>query len=163
VPRNVLGEVLCALERAHSYEEVAYDVYPLAKAPGELGMGRVGALEDPTTLGEFAKRAKEVLAAPYLLVSGEAEREVSNIAVCGGSGGSLLGAATRSGADVYLTGEMGYHDVRRAQVEGIAVVLAGHYSTEQPAMRVLEEMLAEAMPDVNITLSESAAEPLRLL
>ena len=163
VGRDVLDDVIQAMNRAHSYEEVAYDVYPLENSQSELGLGRVGQLEEPATLEEFARRIKEALAAPYVLVGGDGEREVSTVALLAGSGGSALTAAVRAGAEVFLTGELGYHDGLRAAQEGIAVVAAGHYCTEQPAMHMLEEMLAERIPDINITLGEGGAEPYWML
>jgi len=159
VGRDRLDDVIQAMKRAHSYEEVAYDVYPLRNTQFELGLGRIGRLRRPATVEEFARHIKEVLAAPYVLVEGDAEREVKTVAVLAGSGGSALNAAVRAGADLFLTGELGYHDALNAAQEGLAVVAAGHYCTEQPAMHVLEEMLAERIPDVNITLGEGGAEP----
>jgi len=161
VERDILDDVINALNGAHSYEEVAYDIYPLENAAPTMGLGRVGLLDEPTTVAEFADRIKEILGAPYVLVGGDGEDEINSVAVLGGSGGSGLSAAIRSGADLFLTGELGYHDGLQALEEGMAVVVAGHYATEQPAMNVLEEMLAERMPDINITISEEGAEPYR--
>ena len=159
VARDIVDDVVNALITSHSYEEVAYDLYPLSGGSVELGLGRVGPLAEPVTAGEFVDRIKTALNAPYVLLEGDRDRDIRTVAVCGGSGGSALDAAIASGADLFLTGELGYHDAQRCQWEGMCVAVAGHFCTEQPAMQVFEEMLAEQLADVNITLSEGGGEP----
>jgi putative NIF3 family GTP cyclohydrolase 1 type 2 len=63
------------------------------------------------------------------------------VAVCSGSGSSLLGDALSRGADVYLSGDLGYHLAREAEAAGIAMVDAGHFGTEHPAVAVLAQKL----------------------
>ena len=161
--RDVLDAVVAALKGAHSYEEVPFDVYPLEGGPAELGLGRAGNLAEPVAVREFLENAKTVLNSPVILFSGEAEREIRRVAVCGGSGGAALAAAIDSGADLYLAGELNYHDVLRAQGEGLCVAAAGHFSTERPGLAVFEEMLAEQLQGVNIILSETGGEPFMAL
>jgi putative NIF3 family GTP cyclohydrolase 1 type 2 len=53
------------------------------------------------------------------------------VALCGGSGASLLRDAAREGADLFLTGDIKYHEAREAQALGIALMDAGHFATER--------------------------------
>ena len=94
------------------------------------------------TLGEFAQAAQKALGGP-VRVYGDREARVSRAAVMGGSGGSYAGEAAANGADVFLTGEIGYHTALDACAEGLCVIEAGHYETERGAMVALADRLNE--------------------
>ena len=64
------------------------------------------------------------------------------MALCGGSGISYLSAAKKAGADVYVTGDMKYHDAQLASELGICVVDAGHFGTEKQIVKALAEFAA---------------------
>ncbi len=132
VPRRRAGDVVRALLDAHPYDEVAYDLVPLLGA--SAGFGWVGRLPTPTPLGEVATRLRDDLPAPHLRCAGGRERVVTTVAVVGGSGGSLAGAALAAGADVLVTGDMKHHDTLDLLAQGLAVVDAGHHATEVAAM-----------------------------
>ena len=69
------------------------------------------------------------------------ERIVSTVAVCGGSGAGLLNKAVFAGADVFVTGDIKYHEAQEALLAGIAVIDAGHFATEQPVVSFVTEYL----------------------
>ena len=64
------------------------------------------------------------------------------VALCGGSGISYLTAAKKAGADVYITGDVKYHDAQAAKELGIMVVDAGHFGTERWITKALAEFTA---------------------
>ncbi len=101
-PRAARARVVAALRAAHPYEEPAVDVYDLASWSGPRGIGRIGRLETPTTLRDFAMLVAEALPSTVqgVRISGDAAAEVSTVAVCGGAGDGLLEAVRRAGADV---------------------------------------------------------------
>lgn len=142
--RADLEAVVTALWDAHPYEEVAYDVYPLASPPaaGGKGLGRVGALAEPLTLREVCDRLVDGLPAPFLRVAGELEAPVRRVAACGGAGDALIGAARSAGADCYITGDLRHHPTLDARTQGLAVVDAGHGAVEHAAMRTVAETLS---------------------
>lgn len=146
--RTVLPRAIRALLAAHPYEEPAYDIYPLLNQGAASGLGRVGRLPEPLPLADFALRLRRELAAPGLRFVGDPEARVHKVALCGGSGASLMRAAVRSGADVLVTGDIKYHDARDAEDLGLALVDAGHFSTEiimvEEVTERLGRMLAEA-------------------
>ena len=98
-----------------------------------LGIGRVGRLDEPTTLRALAERVAAVLpdSVPGLLVGGDPDSEVSLVAVSGGSGDSLLGAAREAGADVFLTADLRHHPATDHLADGRPYLLCGtHWATE---------------------------------
>lgn len=130
LPRESQAKVVEKMLKAHPYEEVAYDLIPLANGRPLVGLGRVGRLAQPTTLSDFAAGVKAALGGASLRLVGEPARKVAKVAVCGGSGASLLNEAARQGADVLVTGDLKYHEARSAESRGLAVIDAGHFATE---------------------------------
>lgn len=133
LPRARRGSVLRAMLTAHPYEEPAYDVLELATLVGSRGLGRVGELPEPRRLRELTARAAAVLPATAwgVRAAGDPDRVVTTLAVCGGSGDSLLGAAARCGADAFLTADLRHHPASEAP-EGLALLDAAHWATEWP-------------------------------
>ncbi len=143
VPRERLSRVVQKLLKAHPYEEPAYDLIPLANARADVGLGRIGRLGEAVPLETFAEKVKQRLGCPFLRLVGDPQRRVAKVAVCGGSGASLLQEAVRRGADVLVTGDVKYHEARTAEALGVALIDAGHFATEYPAVRGLAEVLRQ--------------------
>ena len=141
VPQRRLSRVLEKLLKAHPYEEVAYDLLPLANQLPDTGLGRIGRLEAAVSLKAFAAQVREALDCRSLRLVGGEERTVSKIAVCGGSGASLIPEAQRRGADVLVTGDIKYHEARLAEDLGLALIDAGHFATERLAVEGLAARL----------------------
>jgi dinuclear metal center YbgI/SA1388 family protein len=136
-----LNAAVKSLMAAHPYEEPAFDLYPLLNRGKASGLGRIGELTEALPLGEFAARVKERLGAGGVRFVGDAGRMVKRIALCGGSGASLLREAAFQGADVLVTGDVKYHEAREAEGIGLALVDGGHFATERPMVRGLKELL----------------------
>jgi dinuclear metal center YbgI/SA1388 family protein len=128
--RPCLSRMMKALLAVHPYEEPAFDLYPLLNEGERLGLGRVGRLAEPLSLAEYAAQLKKDLVAPSLRYVGDPAARISKVALCSGSGASLLRDAVRSGADVLVTGDVKYHEARDAEDLGIALIDAGHFPTE---------------------------------
>lgn len=137
--RLELSHAVAAMTKAHPYEEPAFDLYPLLNQGKSRGLGRVGKLAEETTLAEYAALIKECLALQGLRYVGNSERVVRKVAVCGGSGISLLREASFQGADVLVTADVKYHEAREAESLGVSLIDAGHFGTE----RVMVEAMAE--------------------
>lgn len=137
VPEALVRKVINAMIKVHPYEEVAYDIYPLENTGKDFGLGRVGKMKNPVSLKSLCEIVKQKLSIPYVKVSGEPAREISKVAVCGGAGGDLISAAAFAGADVLITGDVKYHDALEAKASGLAVIDAGHFSTENLVLPVL--------------------------
>ncbi len=159
VPEPLVSSAVAALRKAHSYEEVAFDVYPL-KPNTSGGEGRIGGLAQPTTLGELAKRTKTVLNANAVQVVGDVNRTVRTVAVACGAAGEFLTDAIKRKADVFLTGEVRFHDALTARGANISLILPGHYATERPSVEDLAAKLVADFPGVIAWASRAERDPL---
>ncbi len=158
--KELVGKVLAKMHKSHPYEEVAYDLIPLANSRPGIGLGRIGRLAAPVSLGAFAGQVKQSLGTPALRLVGDPARQVAKVAVCGGSGASLLHEAARQGADVLVTGDVKYHEARAAESLGVALLDAGHFATERLMVEELASRLkAETeIRKMNITVVEAKGE-----
>lgn len=139
------------LKQVHPYETMAYDVYPLAARDHQTGLGRVGKLVSPLSLGAFSEKLKLALNLTTVKVSGQADMPVETVAVCSGSGSSLLKAAIASGAQAYVSGDLGHHTARDAQQAGIGLIDVGHFGSEHIIVDVLATSIREAIEAAGIS------------
>jgi len=160
-PAELASEAIRRMVQAHSYEEPAFDVYGLQSSAGRstAGAGRMGSLPQPRPLREFAQQVKQSLRSSVVRAIGEPNREVQKVAVACGAAGEFLKDAASAKADVFLTGEMRFHDELAARAAGLALVLPGHYATERGGMERLAELLAEAFPQARAWASRHEACP----
>jgi dinuclear metal center YbgI/SA1388 family protein len=159
-PEAEVEAIVAAMRQAHSYEEPAYDVYPLRPTSGKAGAGRLGVLPQPLSLHDFAHQVKQSLHAASVQVVGDGQHRVQRVALACGAAGEFLKEAVRQQADVFLTGEMRFHDCLAAQAARIAVVLPGHYATERCGVEELATLLQRNFPDISIWASRAERDPL---
>jgi dinuclear metal center YbgI/SA1388 family protein len=158
-PEARVEAMVMALRQAHSYEEPAFDVYPLRPAPSPRGDGRLGSLSQPAALGDVARRLKDGLGCGPVQLVGDANRLVQRVAIVCGAGGEMMMDALRRRADVFLTGEMRFHDYLAAQAQGLALLLPGHYATERFAVEELARRLQARWPDLHAWSSRRESDP----
>lgn len=171
----------CALLAAHTNADVVEtgtsailaarlgldDVRPIvAGMSPSRGIGRIGRLAEPTTLGRLTRRLAELLPATAsgIRVSGEYDRAIETIAVCGGAGDSLLGEAAVLEADVYVTSDLRHHPASEFRensrvAAGPALVDVSHWASEWLWLDVAAEELREALPGVTVTVSDLRTDP----
>ena len=133
------------------------EVVPLQQS----GEGRLGALPAPTALRELAAALRTVLSSGPVQVVGNLEKRVRRVAIVCGAGGELLPEVYRSGADVFLTGELRFHDYLAAQAAGLALLLPGHYATERCGVEDLARRLHAQWPTLEVWASRSEADPVQ--
>ena len=129
------------------------DAVPFAPE-GEVPCGRIGMLPEPMEATDFAKLAKDKLGAPAVTLAGSGT--VQKIAVCGGEGGDFAEAARAAGADLFLSGRIGYHRMLDAPEEGLVMIEAGHYATEFPICEQLAALMRQADPAVTVEIMPTA-------
>lgn len=155
-------QVIEALVASHPYEEVAYDLYPLANAHQMTGAGMIGELKTETSLLTFLKQVKEKLHAGCIRYTRPVRDRVKKIAVCGGAGGFLLQDAIRAGADVFVTADYKYHEFFDA---GGKIVIAdvGHFESEQFTGELLMEEISKQFPNFAALLTKVNTNPVNYL
>lgn len=171
----------CALLTAHTNADVVesgtsavlasrlglQDAVPIV--PGEVpsrGLGRVGRLEKPTTLGRLARALGDLLppTASGVRVAGEYEQPVQTVAVCGGAGDSLLAEPAVVGADVYITSDLRHHPASEARenariTRGPALIDVSHWASEWLWLETAAGQLEAALPGVTVTVSDLRTDP----
>lgn len=150
VPAERLPSVLAAMREAHPYEEVAYDVYPLGNTAPLHGLGRVGDLPQLAPAHEVVRAFARSLGGAATVAYGDLDRTVRRVAVCGGRGGDLWEEALASGAELFLSGEIGYHLGMDAAESGLIAVAFGHRETERPFVSHVAKLLRERFPAVTV-------------
>ncbi len=155
-------KVLEALFNAHSYEEVAYEIFALENINQDIGIGMVGTLEDETDEIDFLEYVKEKMNASVVRYSKLLGKKVKRVAVLGGSGAFAISAAKKAKADVFVTSDLKYHQFFEAENQ---LVLAdiGHFETEQFTKDLLVDYLTKKIPNFAVSLSESKTNPIKYL
>ena len=139
VPRPLAGAVTLAVRRAHPYEEPAFEFHPVhIYGPGQ-GLGLLGRWSPPRDLWAELGRHPEFAAFKW---AGPRPGRVGTLALLPGSGGGYLALAHRLGAEVFLTGDAGYHQALEAEDLGLTLVDLGHFETEWTGLLHLGEALA---------------------
>lgn len=160
VPQAVLPQVIRALMAAHSYEEPAFDIYPLEPRPVR-GIGRTGLLPRPVTLGTLARNLKKATKAETVQIVGSPQRKIRRVIIVVGAAGALPFRAAPGWEDAVITGEIRHHDaLRLLRLESNAIAL-NHWSSERPTLAKLADRLREALSGVKIIISKADCEPFR--
>ena len=156
---HLKDKVTKALLEAHPYEEVAYDLYSLENKNTEIGLGCVGKFHDPVSENDFLKLVSSVFDAKGVRYSKPTGKQVRKVALCGGSGASLLNLAICSGADAFLTADIKYHDFFSTENK-ILLVDAGHFETEKFSREILKDLIIKKFPKFAVRFSEINTNPI---
>ncbi len=163
LPEGLVPAAVANLKAVHPYEEVAYDLYPLANAGVSYGFGRIGTWPAPRPFGEVVAELKRLFHLDRLKIAGKPRPAVQRLAVCGGSGGDLIPRAWEQGADLYLTGDVRYHQAAPFAQEEMAIIDLGHYATEVLFIpewgRRLQAGLQAAGLNVAVTVAAKDTDP----
>jgi dinuclear metal center YbgI/SA1388 family protein len=165
VPEHLLKKVVSTMIKAHPYEEVAYDIYPVENTGEVLGLGRIGTIPE-VTLEEFAHKVKTALEVDQVRVVGNLTSKVKKVAVLGGDGNKYFTSAKFKGADVYVTGDIYYHTAHDALMQGLNMIDPGH-NVEKIMKKgltdVLSKMCEQAGYEVEIFPSELNTDPFKFV
>jgi dinuclear metal center YbgI/SA1388 family protein len=162
VTPGCIDAVICAMRKAHPYEEPAFDILDTQAFSTDEGMARVGDLEQSFSPDEFAAYVKERLKVGGIkYVPGE--KKIQKVALCGGTGGSFLARAAAAGAQALVTADVKHSQLLEAVRLGMTLIDGGHYATEAVVLPVLLEKLQQALPGAHIQISAHCADPARYL
>jgi dinuclear metal center YbgI/SA1388 family protein len=135
-----LNNVIQAMNLAHPYEEVAYDIFALKNKNVNFGMGAVGEFQKSFTPNEFLELVSTELKTENLRYSRGNKNKIKTVAVCGGACIELLEYAIRNDIDAFITADLKYHNFQRAEGK-IWLIDAGHYETEVPVLDEVQKRL----------------------
>lgn len=151
--------ILSKLKEVHPYEEVAYELYALMNENQSLGSGMVGELENSMSEAEFLNYIKTNFNVPMIRHTKMLNKVISKVAFCGGSGSFLLSEAKRSGAEIFITSDVKYHDFFDAE-DDIVIADIGHFESEQFTSNRISELLTKKFPKFAVRLTGVNTNPI---
>lgn len=123
------------------------DVYPLFSIDHRQGIGRVGVLKKAIELQSFALKVKHMLDLQHITYVGSPHLVITKVAVCPGSGSSLLESFYSCGAQVYISGDLKYHDARDVEAAGLGLIDIGHFPSEYLVVEELVKRLTSLLSE----------------
>jgi dinuclear metal center YbgI/SA1388 family protein len=153
-PSFTRSGLLRALKESHPYEEVAFDIYPLQNVFELAGAGMIGDLPEDVDEEGFLQILKNTLGTGVIRHSALLGKTIKTVAFCGGSGAFLIEQAKAAGADIFITGDVKYHQFFEADGK-MVIADAGHYETEQFTKELLYTVLNEKFPTFALRISQS--------
>ncbi len=157
-PSYLEKKILDALISSHPYEEVAYDIILLNNSIPGVGGGMIGYLEKPETEINFLKNLKRVMNTKCIRHTSLIRKKIQKVAVCGGSGSSLLKNAMVEGADLFITSDFKYHQFFDAEGK-ILIADIGHYESEQFTIELIGKFLKQNFPTFAVRFSKVNTNP----
>ncbi len=159
-PQHLQTQIIRALVQHHPYEKPAYDIYTINNEYPEIGAGMIGNLKQEMPVDTFLQFLKTRMKTPCIRYNASNKEMISRVAVCGGSGSFLISAAMAQQADVFITGDVKYHDFfipdHRMMIADI-----GHYESEQFTKELISEFLIENFPKFAVQISEHQTNPIK--
>lgn len=159
VKEKDVSKVICSMLKAHPYEEVAYDIYPLVNRI-EGGCGRVGTLKHAMSFQDFISYVKDRLEISSIEVAGDMEKIINKVAILGGDGNDFIETAINAGCDAFVTGDIKHHKAIGAISSGLNIIDAGHYNTEILAVPFISEFI-KSLVNVECFVSKVNTNPFK--
>ncbi len=145
-PKWLQPRVLQAMRSAHKYEEIAFDLIDLSNELQLTGSGLIGEFSNPVSEIDCLKLISNkfnVKAVRHTALQG---KQIKKVAVCGGSGSFLTGAAIAAEADIFITSDIKYHEFFDAE-NRIILADIGHFESEQYTIDLLADVLQQNFPN----------------
>ncbi|MGN6247001.1 MAG: Nif3-like dinuclear metal center hexameric protein [Ginsengibacter sp.] len=159
-PSFLEARIVTALKVSHPYEEVAYYVQALRNTQDGVGSGLIGELPADVSETELLTLLKSAFHLSVIKHTPLLNKPVRKIALCGGAGSFLLSSAIAAGAQVYITGDVKYHEFFDAD-NRILIADIGHYESEQFTVELLTEFLQKKFSNFAVLKTEMNTNPVR--
>lgn len=161
VPIAIKDKIINALLDSHPYEEPAFDLIPLANESKYSGSGVIANIA-PSPVKEFLEKLKKTFKVGSVRFSDGNCEQIQTIAICGGSGAFLISKAINAGADIFITGDIKYHDFTTF---GNDIIIAdiGHYESEQFTKDIFYNTIRENFPNFVTYYPEKEINPINYL
>ena len=159
-PAWLQGRIINAMRKVHPYEEVAFDVYGLNNVYEQTGSGMTGELAESMDERAFLDLLKNTFKISVIRHTAFTGKPVKKVALCGGAGSFLTGAAKAAGADIYITSDIKYHEFFDAE-GGLLLADIGHYESEQFTIDLLFDILQKKFPNFAVLKTGLDTNPVR--
>ena len=159
-PAYLETQVVKALVEHHPYEEVAYDIFTMENVHYGIGSGIIGELKEAVKEAEFLKKIQNIFQCEVIKHTALRSKPVKKVAVCGGAGSFLIRKALYSGADIYITSDVKYHEFFDAEGKMVLADI-GHYESEQFTVDLLHGLLAKKFPTFAVLKTGVNTNPVR--
>jgi dinuclear metal center YbgI/SA1388 family protein len=167
--KHLQSKIVKALFANHVYEEIAYEIYNLENVHQNIGMGMMGDLEKPISESEFLAFVKDKMQCSGIRHSVFLGKNITKVAVLGGSGSFAIKNAISAGADVFLTSDLKYHNFYETDNQ-LLLADIGHFESERFTKNYIVDFLNEkitnfapALLECKIVLSEENTNPVKYL
>lgn len=158
-PAYLKNKILNALFKAHPYEEVAYYLHELANPDYKVGAGMIGELVEPMDSSDFLNHIKVQLNTLMIRHTALIKKEIKKVALCGGSGSFLLRDAIGQHADIFISGDIKYHEFFDAD-NHLIIADVGHFESEQYTKELIYELLSEKFANIALHFTEVNTNPI---
>lgn len=161
-PAYCESSVLSALQKAHPYEEIAYDIISLDNSYDKVGAGLIGELKSEMDSMAFLTYLKKQMQTDCVRYTHIHKDRIHKVAVCGGAGSFLLRDAIRAKADVFITGDFKYHQFFDAE-NRIIIADIGHFESEQFTIDLFYDLLMQKFPNFAFYKTTIRSNPINYL
>ena len=132
-----------------NYIEQMYD--------NSIGLGKIAKLDKEYSANELAQKLKSIFGNTVIRYN-ETDKKINTVAICSGSGGSLLPMVLSEKVDAFITGDVKHDQFIDAQREGLIIFDAGHFHTENIALNSLMEKLSEKITTIKFTVADNSRD-----
>ncbi|MBI2257445.1 MAG: Nif3-like dinuclear metal center hexameric protein [Flavobacteriia bacterium] len=162
VEKHKINSVVSAMISAHPYEEVAYDIIPLANSNSNEGSGMIGNLQHEVDAYTFLCHLKDVFHVSCIRHTETGLKKIKKVAFCGGAGIFLLPTAIQQKADIFITGDVKYHDFFMSEKK-IIIADIGHYESEQFTKELICDVILKKFSNFAVHLTKINTNPVNYL
>ncbi len=159
-PVQLERKVIKALLNTHPYEEVAYDIFTLNNSHSKVGAGIIAEMPEAISETAFLKLLKNKVNPFQIRHTAFREKKIKKVALCGGSGSFLIDTAKAANADIFITGDVKYHDFFKA-TKHMIIADVGHYESEQFTKELIHDFLIKKFTNFAVQISEHQTNPIK--
>lgn len=127
------------------------DVSVLEPEADGNGLGVIGRFPYPMSSEQALAYVKERFSLQVVRSSRPIGKQINRVALCGGSGSSLIQSAVRAGADLYITGDVSYHHFFTGP--DFMIMDIGHYEGEKYIVPILFSLLKKNFPNFAVRMT----------
>lgn len=160
LPAHLKEQIIAAFLQAHPYETPVYHIQPLGGHQRSLGAGMVGILPQPLPYTDFLAHVKTKLSVQALRYTEPPKKMIQRVAICGGSGSTLLSHACRAKADAFVTADTKYHQFFDAEGH-LMLVDIGHYESEISFKVLIYKLLSKKFDNIALQKCTTYTNPIR--